>query len=453
MQREVRRSQGSRLRIGFLAQENLGVPPPVPGASVSRVVYELATRLAAGRDVTVASLPHPTVPEGTFRGVRYLRIPDDLDKPLHDHYIHVLRVLRRLHLPYRELQGTPFYSHRYAEHGLRRLAEHEPDIVHLQNVSQFLPLAHRHVPGAHLVLHMHCDWLAQLPPAVVRRRLALASLVLGVSDYITGRIREAFPDLAPRCRTLHNGVDLDLFRPRDQLQQAQRDASEALRERFALGEGPVVLYVGTMAPEKGTDVLLQAFAELRRRLPAARLVIVGRHNRYFQVRSPRGRSARARHWRIQREYPQRVAALAEPLGEAVVFAGGLAHEELPPFYALADVFVMPSTGQEPFPLPVLEALSSGVPVAATRRGGLPEVVRDGVNGALVAPGDPDALAGTLEELCRDPAGSRELGAAGRALVTEHFSWEAQAVQLAAYYDEVVAEAIEAERPASRVRSR
>src|SRR5205085_7355639 len=156
------------------------------------------------------------------------------------------------------------------------------------------------------------------------------------------------------------------------------------------------------------------------RLPSARLVIVGRHNRYFQVSSPRGRRTRVEHWRRQRGYPDLIAALARPLGDRVVFGGGIPHAELPAYYALADAFAMPSTGQEPFPLPVLEALAAGVPVVATRRGGLPEVVRDQVNGALVAPGDADALAVALERLCSDRPAARALGAAGRALAAAPF---------------------------------
>src|SRR5579862_3174270 len=159
-------------RVAFLAQENLAVPPPVPGASVSRVVHELSRRLVERRfDVTVASLPHPTVGEGMHEGVRYLRVDNGRDPRMHDTYHQILRIARRLDLPHRELQGTALYSRDYARNGLVRLAEYRPDVVHLQNVSQFVPLARRLIPDARIVLHMHCDWLRQLPSATARRRL------------------------------------------------------------------------------------------------------------------------------------------------------------------------------------------------------------------------------------------------------------------------------------------
>jgi hypothetical protein len=128
-----------RIRIGFLAQENLPVPPPVPGGSIARIVYHLARDLAAvpdGRfEVTVCSLRHPGLPEGTREGVRYLFVEPGADPRRHAAYSQLVRGLRRLDLPHRELQGIRLYAHGYASAGLRCLAELDPDIVHLQNVS------------------------------------------------------------------------------------------------------------------------------------------------------------------------------------------------------------------------------------------------------------------------------------------------------------------------------
>jgi hypothetical protein len=142
-----RSGPAERIRVGFLAQENLPVPPPVPGGSIARIVYHLAYKLAVGFDnrfdVTVCSLDHPDLPEGELDGVRYLRIAADRDRGRHAAYYQMVRVMRRLDLPHRELQGMPFYAPGYASTGLRRLAELDPDIVHVQNVSRFLPLARR----------------------------------------------------------------------------------------------------------------------------------------------------------------------------------------------------------------------------------------------------------------------------------------------------------------------
>jgi glycosyltransferase involved in cell wall biosynthesis len=421
------------LRLAFLAQENMAVPPPVPGGSISRIVHRLALELAASRDrfeVAVCSRPHPRLPEEVRDRVRYLRVSADGDARRHAAYEHAIRVLRRLDLPHRELQGMPLYSQAYASAGLRRLAELEPDVVVVQNVGRFVPLARRIVPGARLVLHMHCDWLRQLPRREAGRYVGEADLVLGVSDYITGRIRDAFPKYDGRCRTLHNGTDARA------LTDADRRRAVELRVELGLGEAPVVLYVGTFAVEKGIDVLLEAFRLLLHDLPEARLLLVGAPNRYFQVRAPRGRRTRRDLRRKQRAYPTLVKELAADLGDRVVMPGAVPHAELPAYYALADVYTMPSTGDEPFTLTIPEAMAAGLPVVATATGGTVEIVEDGVNGLLVPRDDAEALADALARLCRDRASAVELGRAGRELVEERFTWQAQARQLAAYCEEI-----------------
>jgi spore coat protein SA len=437
------------LRVGFLAQQNLPVPPHVPGASVSRVVYELARELAASADVTVCSIEHPSVPEGMFEGVRYQRVPAGLDLRQEIVSYEVARVLRRLDLPFREPWGLRRYGRRYAEAGLRRLAEHAPDVVHLQNLSQLVPLARRLLPDARLVLHMHCDWLRELPPRVVRKRLEHVDLVLGVSDYIADRARAGFPELAAGWETLHNGVRVERFWPRLALTDAQRGEVEQLRQRLGLGEGPVVLNVGNLAPVKGNDVLLRAFELLLERIPDASLLLVGRYTRYPTLRNPAGRAARRAERLAQREYPFLVERLIDALGDRVVHVDGVPHEELGPYYALGDVFAAPSTGQEPFPLPVIESLASQLPVVATRRGGMPEIVGDGTVGRLVEPGDAPGLARALEELCGDADLRRELGARGRKLVEREYSWAQQAQRLLGLYEEIALPARAPTREAAR----
>jgi glycosyltransferase involved in cell wall biosynthesis len=426
---------GPRLRVGFLAQENLPVPPPELGGSVSRVIYELARPMAAAVDVAVAAIGGDGRSDGIRDGVSYVYVEPRLDARTHAAAGRVLDVQRKLDLPHRELQGLPFYSARYARQGLELLKPFEPDVVHIQNVSQFLNRARHVFPSAKLALHMHCDWLRELPPKTGRRWLRNADLILGVSDYITNGIRDAFPELAERCRTLHNGVNPDVFPARDALSQEQLDEVESLRSELAL-DGPTVVYVGAFAPEKGVHVLLDAFASLRQELPDAKLVLAGQHNRYFQVRAPRTRAARAALRRRQNGYRAELAHQAGRVGDGVVFAGRLAHERLFALYGLADVLVMPSTGQEPFPLPVLEASASSVPVIATRRGGLPEAVVDGVTGRLVPADDADALCEAMSEVLLDPALRDGMGAAARARVLEHFSWKGQARMLLGYYRDV-----------------
>ena len=159
-------------------------------------------------------------------------------------------------------------------------------------------------------------------------------------------------------------------------------------------EAPLILSVGSQySPEddrKGFAVLLESFARVvRPEVPAARLVIVGR---VFDLALPEGASVK----------PQ------------------LDRHELALWYAAADVFTLPSLGDQA-PLAVLEAMAAGAPVVATRVGGIPEEVDSGTTGMLVPPRDATLLGTALVRLLRDPALRASMGAAGRSRVLERFT--------------------------------
>ena len=432
--------------VAFLAQEDIPVPAPI-GASVSRVVYELARNLPPRFNVTVCGLPHPELSEGVHEGVRYVWAASNVDQHIARWYDRAIRAPRRLGLRHRPQHGTPFHAAGYARNGLRRLQAFQPQVVHLQTVSQLLPVARRRFPAAKLVLHMHCDWLRELPRAATRRRLQHADLILGVSEYITDGIREAFPEHADRCRSLYNGVDVDAFTQVGRSAEVA-ERSEALRRELGLGEGPVVLFVKAISPETGLHVLLQAFDRLRERIPGAKLVIIGWfagynqaawiRNRGTEVETPRTRRARADFRRWERAYPGQMRQQIDAFDGHVVVAEKIPHAELPAWYGLADVMAVPSVWNEPFTLVALEASAAGLPVVASRRGGLPEFVQDGVTGMLVRPGDPVMLADALASICLEPSLARRMGEAGRTFTSMAYSWEQQSKRLGSLYEALVA---------------
>jgi glycosyltransferase involved in cell wall biosynthesis len=119
---------------------------------------------------------------------------------------------------------------------------------------------------------------------------------------------------------------------------------------------------------------------------------------------------------------ERLEQLAHELGiaRATYFVGY--QEEVAGYYRLFDAFLLPSVN-EGTPVSAIEALASGTPVVATRVGGVPDVVRDGVDGFLVEPGNADAAAERLAELAVDPALRERLGKSGSAYVRERYSVE------------------------------
>jgi glycosyltransferase involved in cell wall biosynthesis len=177
-----------------------------------------------------------------------------------------------------------------------------------------------------------------------------------------------------------------------------------------------VLFVGRLVERKGVPVLIEAMSLL-----------------------PGGGSVRLE---IVGEGPERptLEAAAQRLGIAdrIEFRGKVSSAELQAAYARASAFVLPSIfdargDTEGLGVVALEAMNYGTPVVASRIGGIPDIVEDGVTGVLVPPGDAAALAAALRRVLDEPGLARKLGEAGRRRLHEQFSWEAITARWEAVY--------------------
>jgi glycosyltransferase involved in cell wall biosynthesis len=226
------------------------------------------------------------------------------------------------------------------------------------------------------------------------RRACYASLrradgVIAVSSAVADLLRRR--GVAPsRVRTIPHGVGA----------WAISGDGSAVRHAFSIPPGaPVVVTVARLDPMKGHSVLLDAAVEVLRALPETRFLFVGGGPIEADLR------ARARDLGLDR---------------SVIFAG--MRGDVPEFLRAADVFVLPSLDErEGFGIALLEAMASGLPIVASRAGGIPEVVPDGSAGTLVPPRDPVSLASAILLILGDPAKRRALGEEGRRLVEGRFS--------------------------------
>lgn len=192
----------------------------------------------------------------------------------------------------------------------------------------------------------------------------------------------------------------------------------AARAALGLGHGDTVVgFVGRLSDDKGPALLLEAAARLRPSVPGLRIVLLG-----GDVAGPTGLRLQAR------------AALPDLAG-SVRLAGY--QPEAARLCRAFDVQVLPSVA-EPFGLVLLEAMAQAVPVVATAAGGVPEIVRDGRDGLLVPPGDPEALARALGRLLSDEALRDRLAAAGRRRVASDFSQDRTVAATEAVYRRALA---------------
>jgi glycosyltransferase involved in cell wall biosynthesis len=138
------------------------------------------------------------------------------------------------------------------------------------------------------------------------------------------------------------------------------------------------------------------------------------------------------------EYEDYFKSLVTDMGleQRVTFTGFIDHELMPAFLSGIDIFAMPSF-TESFGVAALEASATGIPVVATKVGGVPEVVVHGTTGLLVERGDISQLADALEKLILDPGLREKMGRAGRAFVEDNYRWESNLKAMSDLYAEVI----------------
>ena len=196
-----------------------------------------------------------------------------------------------------------------------------------------------------------------------------------------------------------NGVDLDRF--------TTAEPYEALRDGTLN-----ILFVGRLEERKGLIHLLKAYHRLRKRKVDARLLVVGAGPKL-------------------REYRRFVGLRGI---RDVEFLGRVSDDDKVRYFASADIYCAPNTGQESFGIVLLEAMAAGVPIVASDIHGFKRVVERNVQGLLVEPRNPRALAAALYALARDPDLRHEMGEAGRARAPE-FSWDRVTERIVDFYYE------------------
>ena len=230
-----------------------------------------------------------------------------------------------------------------------------------------------------------------------------------------------------RVAVIPCGVDTELFYP---------DDARRARARLGIAGDRVLLFVGRLTPIKGLETLLRALAALTapgRAEPSVRLVVVG--------------GEKGGH-----DDTRALRRLAGELGvsDRVEFRGQQPQDALPDYYRAADLCLMPSR-YESFGMVALEAMASGIPVVASRVGGLAVTVQDGVTGLLVPEGDFEALARAVGSLLRDERRRHGLGLQAVEWA-RRFGWPCIARQVVELYGELVPALRGVARPFERCQS-
>lgn len=210
-----------------------------------------------------------------------------------------------------------------------------------------------------------------------------AFAVTAVSEHLAGKMKSLCPKVNPEVISM--GVNVDHFEPQYRKEQL-----------FEQNDKKVILYVGRLAEKKGVTYLIEAMKTID-----AKLVIVGDGTLKTSLQEQ-----------------------AKPQGKKIIFLGSKTHEELKEIYASADVFVAPSVtakdgDQEGFGLVMLEAMASGLPVIASRSGGIVQLIEDQINGILCEEKNVEQLSDAINLVLKDNQLYERLSQASLATVAKY----------------------------------
>jgi len=238
-------------------------------------------------------------------------------------------------------------------------------------------------------------WLARRTPFILAGSEAIRDDIARYDRVPPGKIR-----------VVPYGVDVEKF-------DSVLSREEARGKLGLPGDRFLVGTVGRLEEQKGQKYLIDAAGRLSRDGRKVTLLIVGSGREEDRLRDQ---------------------AVREGIGDAVLFLG--TRRDLPELFRAMDVFAFPSLW-EGFPIALLSAMAAGLPVIVTPVGGVPEVVKDGVNGLIVPAGDPAALAEAIWNAHENPVGASVLGRAAAATIRDRYSHRTTARRIMEVYDQVL----------------
>lgn len=368
--------------------------PPDAESGVSSHVMGLSRALArAGHSVVVVTRAHADAPDDDeVGGVRVIRVPVDIPW-----------------LPEDDDVAVVASANHHLVAALSHLRHFEPDVVHAHDWNTaWAGNVSARVLGVPLVTTIHATergrhggHVPQGAPAAVNAvewwSAMTSTRVVCLSRFMAREIVEGFELDPAQVRLVPNGVEVRDWAPPDPA--PPRDAH--------------VMSWGRVQYEKGFQVLAQAMARVRGRVPGVRCTIAGRGPYLPELQSQ---------------------VDIEGVGDLVNLAGYVPDDELRTSLHRAGCVVIPSL-YEPFGVVALEALAAGAPVVAARTGGLAETL-DGTGAALLfEPGNAARLAEAIETVLSDTSVRTELATRGRELLHDRFSWDAIAATTAGVYSE------------------
>ncbi|AZN42676.1 glycosyltransferase family 4 protein [Paenibacillus albus] len=361
------------MKLLIIAPEQNPIPPQV-GGSVEYCIAQIAKRISDEHQVTVISVHRNGLPRKSVNGnTTIYRVSGD---------------------------GS---SQRYMNNVIQKVKGRRYDMIQIDNRPSFVRAVRKAFPGTLIAVFMHSMTFVSKPMTTKRRanhNFHYADLIVANSESLQMSLTKRFPEHLSKIRYVHLGVDTKKFYP---------DKKGRLRAFH-------FLFAGRLIPRKGIPILLKAYKIARRTVPSMRLSIAG--------------------GALKQSYKNELMRKVRKLNIPVTFAGNLSHDRMPAFYRSGHCLICPSQKHEAFGLVNVEAMACGLPVIASKIGGIPEIVEVGRNGLLVKMyRKPTAFASCMVNLAKDSALWNQLSVQARKDAKKRFSWRRTARSLIEIYEE------------------
>ena len=275
----------------------------------------------------------------------------------HYHYIDVsspiAKVQKRLfHFLNRHKEYYHYTIDFFLQKAIKHIRRQHYDIIIMENRPGYA-LKLKDITDAKLVYHLHNDKLSTHTPNYYEIYDAAHSIIT-VSNYIKSCVQTINPN-DTKTITVHNGIDLARF--------SRRERPHISREQLGLSPDDfIMVFSGRINRDKGVEELIEAMLRLQD-IPQIKLLVIG--STFF------GSSSN------EDDFVRSLKTKAQSIQQRIIFTGFVPYDQMPDYLQLANIAVIPSIWDDPFPTTVLEAQAMGLPIITTRRGGIPEEVTEG----------------------------------------------------------------------------
>ena len=328
------------MKIAILTSGILPIPAVQGGAVENLLDFVLEYNNKCGlHDITIYSVYHPKVSNH----------PALLSKCNHYYYISTTTLWAKISKHIRKFMNIKGYYDNNIEYylscAIHQIKKRNYDIILIENRPGYV-LRLKKETNIPLVIHQENDYLNN-STAYSQEIYNTVSRIINTSNYITRQVQTINP-LDKKSITVLNGINLEHYYK----SQAFNRNDIGLNEKDF-----IIVYSGRLTPEKGILPLIQSIKQINK--PDIKLLIIGA-SAYGKDKKPT-------------PFIQQLQNESYPIKENIIFTGFINYENVPSYLKMADIAIVPSMWEEPFGLTVVEALAAGLPLIATRSGGIPEI--------------------------------------------------------------------------------